>query len=198
MPVDSLLPMLVLAFSAAWTPGPNNALLAASGARFGLRQTMPHVLGVGLGFPVMVLIVGLVLAQAFQASLWLQEGLRWGGGALLLWMGWKIAMAGRPGQSATNDTPFSFVGAAAFQWVNPKGWVMAISITSLYLSRTAPIQTAAIIATTFLVAGLSSAFGWAWLGQMLSGWLGGGLRLRLFNLAMGVMVALGAVALFLE
>lgn len=198
MPMESFLPMLALALAAAWTPGPNNALLAASGARFGLRQTMPHVLGVGLGFPVMVLIVGLVLAQAFQTSQWLQQGLKWGGAALLLWMGWKIATAGRPGQRTATERPFSFLGAAAFQWINPKGWVMAVSITSLYLSRAAPVQTAAIIAGTFVLAGLSSAFGWAWLGQLLSRWLGDGPRLRLFNLVMGAMVAMGAAALFLE
>ena len=198
MPMETFVPMFALAFASAWTPGPNNALLAASGARFGLPRTMPHVLGVAFGFPLMVFIVGLVLGEAFQKSTLLREGLRWGGAILLLWMGWKIAHAGKAGEGTADARPFTFLGAAAFQWINPKGWVMAISITSLYLSREAPVMTAAIIAATFIAMGLSSALGWAFAGQALSGWLGSGARLRLFNGVMGAMVALGAVALMLE
>ena len=198
MQPDAFVPMLTLAFASAWTPGPNNALLAASGALHGLRRTMPHVLGIAVGFPLMVFIVGLFLGQAFHSSLLLQQGLRWGGAALLLYLGWKIGTAGPPGTGTASRRPFTFLGAAAFQWINPKGWVMAISITSLYLSRDAPLQTAAIIAATFALVGLTSALGWAWLGQTLAGWLGTGPRLRAFNGVMGAMVAAGAIALFLE
>lgn len=204
MPLDAFLPMLALAFASAWTPGPNNVLLAASGARFGLRRTLPHVMGVGLGFPLMVLIVGLFLGQAFQQSPLLQQGLRWGGAALLLWMGWKIANSGAPGSgegsgSGENSArPFTLLGAAAFQWVNPKGWVMAISTTAIYIAKDAPYVSAAIIAGAFLTMAFSSALGWAWAGHTLAGWLGTGRRLRAFNIVMGAMVALGAVVLLLE
>ena len=198
MPLDAFLPMLALAFASAWTPGPNNALLAASGARFGLRRTLPHAFGVGLGFPLMVFIIGLFLGQAFQQSLVLQQALRWGGAALLLWMGWKIANAGAPGSGNDTARPFTLLGAAAFQWINPKGWVMAISTTAIYIAKDAPYVTAAIIAATFLAMAFSSALGWAWAGQAMAGWLGTGTRLRLFNITMGAMVALGAVVLLLE
>jgi len=198
MPMETFVPMFALAFASAWTPGPNNALLAASGARFGLRATMAHNMGIALGFPLMVFIVGLFLGQAFQQSLILQQGLRWGGAALLLWMGWKIATAGAAGDGPGVGRPFSFLGAAAFQWINPKGWVMAISITSLYLSRDAPVATSAIIAATFILMGFSSALGWAWSGQAMAGWLGNGSRLRIFNIVMGAMVAAGAVVLIFE
>ena len=198
MPMESFVPMVALAFASAWTPGPNNVLLAASGARFGLGPTMPHVIGVGLGFPLMVFIVGLFLGQAFQQSLILQQGLRWGGAALLLWMGWKIATAGAVGAAQGAGRPFSFLGAAAFQWINPKGWVMAISVTSLYLSRSAPVTTSAIIAATFMLMAFTSALGWAWAGQAMAGWLGTGHRLRIFNITMGLMVAAGAAVLIFD
>ena len=198
MPMESFLPMVALAFASAWTPGPNNALLAASGARFGLGPTMPHVIGVGLGFPLMVFIVGLFLGQAFQQSLILQQGLRWGGAALLLWLGLKIATAGAMGAAQGAGRPFSFLGAAAFQWINPKGWVMAISVTSLYLSRSAPVTTSAIIAATFMLMAFTSALGWAWVGQAMAGWLGTGHRLRIFNITMGLMVAAGAAVLIFD
>lgn len=198
MPIDAFLPMFALAFASAWTPGPNNALLAASGARFGLRKTLPHVCGVGLGFPLMVLIVGLFLGQAFQQSPLLQQGLRWGGAALLLWMGWKIANAGAPGSGEGAARPFTMPGAAAFQWINPKGWVMAISTTAIYLDKDAPYLSTAIIAAAFLAMAFTSALGWAWAGQAMAGWLGTGTRLRIFNITMGAMVAAGAVVLLLE
>ena len=198
MPMETFVPMVALAFASAWTPGPNNALLAASGARFGLRATLPHVAGVGLGFPLMVLIVGLFLGQAFQQSHILQQGLRWGGAALLLWMGWKIANAGAAGAGAADAKPFSLLGAAAFQWVNPKGWVMAISTTAIYISKDAPVLTAAIIAAAFMAMAFSSALGWAWVGQAMAGWLGTGHRLRIFNITMGLMVAAGAAVLIFD
>ena len=198
MPMETFVPMFALAFASAWTPGPNNALLAASGAHFGLRATLPHVTGVGLGFPLMVFIVGLFLGQAFQQSLILQQGLRWGGAALLLWMGWKISRAGAVCAAQGPGRPFSFLGAAAFQWINPKGWVMAISVTSLYLSRSDPVTTSAIIAATFMLMAFTSALGWAWVGQAMAGWLGTGRRLRIFNIAMGLMVAAGALVLIFE
>ena len=198
MPMETFVPMVALAFASAWTPGPNNALLAASGARFGLRATLPHVAGVGLGFPLMVLIVGLFLGQAFQQSHILQQGLRWGGAALLLWMGWKIANAGAAGAGAADAKPFSLLGAAAFQWVNPKGWVMAISTTAIYISKDAPVLTAAIIAAAFMLMAFTSALGWAWAGQAMAGWLGTGHRLRIFNITMGLMVAAGAAVLIFD
>ena len=93
MPQDNLLALFALCVGTLFTPGPNNAMLAASGATFGFRRTLPHMLGVAVGFPAMLLIVGLALGGLFQTSALLREGLRWGGVALLLWIAFKIAMA---------------------------------------------------------------------------------------------------------
>lgn len=100
MTPDTFPALLALAVATLFTPGPNNAMLAASGANFGFRRTLPHLLGVALGFPLMLLIVGLALGGIFQASALLREGLRWGGAALLLWIAWKIARSGGSGRKA--------------------------------------------------------------------------------------------------
>ena len=196
MTLDAFLTLFALAFASAWTPGPNNALLASSGVNFGLRQTVPLALGVGLGFPLMVFIVGLFLGEAFQASAFLREVLRYGGAAMLLWVAWKIATSGGLGSSAASARPFRFHEAAAFQWVNPKAWVMAISLTAQFVNPAHPVTTALMIAGVFVVVGLSSAFGWAALGNVLRRFLSQGRRMRVFDAVMGAMIAVGVVYLF--
>ena len=197
MSVELLAVLTVFAFAASWTPGPNNALVAASGANFGLRRTLPHVLGIGLGFPVMALIVGLALGEIFAASAALREGLRWGGAALMLWVAWRIARAGGLG-GGNAPRPFTFVEAAAFQWVNPKGWVMALAVAAQFVHPDRPVATALIVAGVFAAAGLSSSLAWAGLGQALRRFLAVPRRLQLFNAAMGGLIALGVVVMLVE
>lgn len=198
MTPELLLALLVLAFAASWTPGPNNALVAASGANFGLRRSMPHVLGIGLGFPVMTFIVGLVLGEAFQQSALLREGLRWGGAALLLWVAWKIATTGGLGARPETARPFTFIEAAAFQWINPKGWVMAIAVTAQFIRPEAPYVSAVWIALVFVLAGVSSSLAWAGAGQAMRRWLSSPARMRGFNIAMGSLIALGVLYMVFE
>ena len=197
MSFELLLSLGMLAFAASWTPGPNNALVAASGANFGLRASLPHVWGIALGFPVMALIVGLALGELFAASAVLREVLRWGGAALLLWVAWQVARSGGLGRAA-RPRPFTFVEAAAFQWINPKGWVMALAISAQFVHPDRPVATAAIVAGVFLLAGLSSSLAWAGMGQALRRVLSAPGRLRVFNAAMGGLIALGVVAMLLD
>ncbi len=192
---DTIGALLALAFAAAWTPGPNNAMLAASGATFGFRRTLPHALGVTLGFPAMVFLVALGLGRAFQESEALRETLRWGGAALLLWIAWRIATAKGPGGGKGRAKPFSFLQAAAFQWVNPKAWAMCVAVVAQYASGTAPGAEALTCAAVFLVAGATSTHGWAGFGAAIGRLLGSGLRLRVFNLVMAAMVAAGVALL---
>lgn len=105
MSPDAIGALLALAFAAAWTPGPNNAMLAASGATFGFRRTLPHALGVTLGFPAMIFLVALGLGRVFHESETLRETLRWGGAALLVWIAWRIATAERPAQARADRSP---------------------------------------------------------------------------------------------
>lgn len=198
MSLESFIALLMLAIAASWTPGPNNALLAASGVNFGLRRTLPHISGVWIGFPVMVFLVGSFLGEAFQQSAPLREILRWGGAALLMWVAWQIATTGGLPSAARTAQPFSFWQAAAFQWVNPKGWVMAIAISAQFVSSEAPWLTATLVALAFAIAGLSSSLAWAGAGQLLRRVLAAPARLRVFNAAMGALIAIGVIAMVLE
>ncbi|MEL6979825.1 MAG: LysE family translocator [Pseudomonadota bacterium] len=189
---ERLVALTSFAFAGTWTPGPNNMMLANSGASFGFRRSVPHALGVALGFPAMAFCVALGLGEAFQHSALLRESLRWGGAAMLLYLAWRVATASAaPGDGAlTAGRPFTFFEAAAFQWINPKAWMMAIGVASTYLVGAAPLAEAAAVAAAFIAAGLSSAHGWAGFGAGMRTWLSKGRRLRFFNIAMGVALAL--------
>ena len=187
--------LLSLSIGTLFTPGPNNAMLAASGANFGFRRTVPHLLGVAVGFPVMMLGVGLLLGGLFQASALLRETLRWGGAALLLWIAWKIANSGGIGSKSGSAKPFTFVQASAFQWINPKAWSMAIAATSQFVTAQNPLVSTAIVASTFLTLGLLSASTWTLTGQALTRWLTTAKRLRIFNLTMAALIVLSVVQL---
>ncbi len=193
MTSETFLALIGLAIATLFTPGPNNAMLATSGANFGFRRTIPHALGVSVGFPLMVLIVGLLLGQLFQASALLREGLRWGGAALLLWIAWKIANSAGAGTEKGASAPMTFLGACAFQWINPKGWSMAIAATSQFIVADDPVRTALIVTTTFLILGLGSSSTWIGLGQAISGWLTTKARHRAFNLTMAALIVLSTV-----
>jgi threonine/homoserine/homoserine lactone efflux protein len=192
MPPETFLALIGLAIATLFTPGPNNAMLAASGAAFGFRRSLPHLTGVAFGFPAMLLVVGLVLGGLFQTSALLREGLRWGGAALLLWIAFKIATsAGTETKSAAR--PMTFLAAVAFQWINPKAWSMAIAATSQFIRPEDPGRLALIVAATFTLLGLGSASTWVGLGQAISGWLTTARRLRAFNLTMAGLILLSTV-----
>ena len=190
MPVEVFLALVALIFAAAWTPGPNNALVASSAVNFGLRRTVPHVMGITLGFPVMILLVGLFLGELFQTSAVLREAVRWGGAALLLGVAWSVARTGGIGFGIARARPFSLMEAAAFQWINPKGWAMAVAITAQFIDPAAPWASAGIVALVSVAAGLTSSLGWALAGRGLTRWLSTGRRLRLFNVVMGALIGL--------
>lgn len=188
MPIDIFLALVALSVATLFTPGPNNAMLAASGANFGYRRTVPHLLGVAIGFTVMLLVVGLLLGGLFQASALLRESLRWGGAAILVWLAVKIATSGGPGSKAGAPRPFSFLQAAGFQWINPKAWVMAIAATSQFVTEAAPVLSVTVVAAVFLGFGLLSSSTWTLAGQAMTRWLTTPARLRAFNLAMAGLI----------
>lgn len=189
---DLLAALFALAFASTWSPGPNNIMLANSGATFGWRATCPHAFGVALGFPLMLLGVALALGEAFQHSAPLREGLRWAGVALLLWLSWRVATAGRA-RAEGRGRPFTFIQAAAFQWVNPKAWVMAISTAAAFITGADPLRDALVCAAVFTISGLGSAHAWAVGGAAMRRVLSTDLRLRAFNAAMGALIALSAL-----
>ena len=197
MKLQILLALTGFAFATSWTPGPNNMMLAASGATFGWRLTVPHALGVALGFPFMVFLIALGLGEVFQRSQVLQTGLTWGGFAVMLYLAWRIATAGAA-KATSRTRPLRFHEAAAFQWVNPKAWVMAIGVSATYARGDDPITDAAIIAAAFVLAGLTSSQTWAAFGAGIGRVLGTGTWLRAFNITMGLLLVACALWLVLD
>lgn len=196
---ERLLAMFGFALAATWTPGPNNAMLTNSGATFGFRRTQAHALGVALGAAAMVFVVALGLGEVFQRSALLRETLKWLGAALLLYIAWRVATAGRPANAETEGgRPFTFLEAVAFQVVNPKVWMMSIGVASAYLVGASPMAEAGAIAGAFLLAGLSSAHSWAAFGSALRDWLAQGSRLKMFNRLMGLSLALFVIPILLD
>lgn len=188
MDLQTLLALAGFAFATTWTPGPNNMMLAASGATFGWRPTQPHALGVTLGFTVMVFLIALGLGEVFQRSPALRQGLAWAGFAIMLWLAWRIATAD-VAKSGARARPLRFHEAAAFQWVNPKGWAMAVGVSAAYAQGGNPLAEAGLIALVFAIAGFTSSQSWAAFGAGAGRLLGAGMRLRAFNIAMGLLLA---------
>jgi len=139
--------LAVFALVSSITPGPNNLMLMASGANFGLRRSVPHMLGMALGFVAMVFLVGIGLQQMFTTWPPAHTALKAVCVAYLLYLAWKIANAAPPERTASAGNPFTVLQAAAFRWVNPKAWARALTATSVY----APTQTFGAIALVALV-----------------------------------------------
>ncbi len=194
MTPETFIALLVLAGSTVWTPGPNNTLLAYSGARFGMRRTWPHTLGVAFGFPAMVFIVGLFLGELFQRSALLQQVLGWVSIAVLLWIAWRIATSGSISGTGDRARPFTFIEAVGFQWINPKAWSMAIAVSAQFIEPEQPFVTTLIVAGAYLVIGFTSAWGWTLAGTAMTRWLTTDNRQKWFNLVMGLLIA-GCVVL---
>lgn len=187
MTYDLLIGLVAFAFVSSITPGPNNMMLMASGANFGVRQTIPHMLGVALGFGFMVVLVGVGLMAVFDRWPMSHSIIKWAGVAYMVWLAIKIARSGPPQPGAARARPFGFIQAAAFQWVNPKAWTMALGAIAAYAPQR---DLAAVIgvAAVFTLVNLPSVGTWAVMGQALGGWLGDARRLRLFNYAMAALL----------
>ncbi len=194
MPFDSILALFGILLAATWTPGPNNLMLASSGATFGLRATLPHIVGVFVGFGFMLFTVALGLGEVFDRFPVIQTVLRWAGAALLLWVAWRIANTKAPGEPGARIRPFTFLQAAAFQWINPKAWAMCVGLVGQFLNAEQPVLSAAIMAVVSMLSGATSATGWAAFGQFLQRWLKSPLRLRVFNLTMAGIIVAGVIA----
>ena len=195
---EAFLSLIVLAFATLFTPGPNNIMLASSGATFGFRRTLPHMLGIIIGFPAMILGVGFFLGQVFENSAILRDVIRWLGAALMLWIAWKIATAGGISSANGRARPMKLHEAAAFQWVNPKAWAMIIAVTSQFVTGDNGRVVIPLIALVFATIGLTSTTLWAGFGTAMTRWLKTPGRLTLFNRSMAALIAASIVILFLE
>ncbi|ATG47517.1 LysE family translocator [Celeribacter ethanolicus] len=187
MDMTLFLALLAFGFVTSVTPGPNNLMLLASGANFGIRRSLPHMFGIAFGFTLMVFIVGLGLAEAFETFPVLRQVMMVVAVLYMLWLAWKIAHAAAPGEKEATGKPLSFLQAAAFQWVNPKAWIMAISAQTNYAQDTTWLA-AGIVAFGFLLMNLPAISLWAWLGQEIRRFLTNPRRLVAFNWTMAALL----------
>ncbi len=192
MTYELFLALLGFALVTSVTPGPNNLMLMTSGANFGFRRTIPHMLGISIGHAFMVFLMGLGVGQAFHLFPVLNTVLKIAAVAYMLWLAWKIAHAAAPGEGGARARPFTFLQAAAFQWVNPKAWAMALGSVAAY-APDETIRSYLIVALVFAGVNLPSVSVWAAAGQALRRWLTDPRRLRAFNWTMAVLLILSLV-----
>lgn len=190
MTTELLLAFTIFAFVSAITPGPNNVMVLASGVNFGFVRTVPHILGIALGMVVMVAAVGLGLGGLFRAFPALAEVLRYVGAAFLLYLAWRIARSGGPATGRSGERPLSFVGAAAFQWVNPKAWVMVFGAVTAYAPRDGYMRNVLVVAVVFGLVVIPSVSMWAAFGMAMRRFLASPWRMRVFNVAMAALLVL--------
>jgi threonine/homoserine/homoserine lactone efflux protein len=188
MPGALLWGLAVFCFVSSITPGPNNLMLLTSGVNFGVRRTVPHLLGVGLGFTLMVALVGLGLAGIFARFPALLVAMKWLGAAYMVYLAVKLARAAPVRAGATAGRPMTFLQAAAFQWVNPKAWVIALTAIATYTSPNDYLRTVGLVALVFGAVNLPCISSWVLFGTALRHVLQRPLVLRSFNLVMAALL----------
>jgi threonine/homoserine/homoserine lactone efflux protein len=198
MSVEVFLAMVSFAFVMAFTPGPNNVMLTASAANFGFTRSIPHMLGVSLGFVILLAASGAGLGALLANIPTTQTVLKIVGAAYMLWLAWKVANAGPTGDgSGTDARPLTFLQAAAFQWVNPKGVVIALGAIALYVSPGRPVADLLILLVVFGLVTLLSTVSWSLFGVALSRLLRDRRRARIFNVCMALLLVASIVPMLL-
>ncbi|HGN3509350.1 TPA: LysE family translocator, partial [Providencia stuartii] len=193
MNIETFISLSMFSFVTSITPGPNNIMLLASGMNFGLKRTMPHALGVSIGFLVMLIAVGMGVGALIKSSEIVYNILKYLGIAYLLWLAWKTTISRSVGSAKnSNEKPLTLLEAALFQWVNPKAWMMAISGMALYTDSTNPYSSMLLVAVIFSLINFPSVTIWAMFGSELRERLKNPNVLKKFNLIMGLLLAASA------
>jgi threonine/homoserine/homoserine lactone efflux protein len=190
MPLDTFLALVLFAFTTSITPGPNNMMLFASGVNFGFRRTIPHMLGIGVGFFSLLLGVGLGLGAVLHTVPIVYTVLKFAGGAYLVWIAWKIGTSRSLSEGEGAVKPMAFLSAAAFQWVNPKAWVMAVTAMATYTIADVYFASVLVVGLVFAAVNVPSVSTWAGFGSALREWLSDPVRLKWFNISMAVLLVL--------
>lgn len=195
---ELLLAALTFAFVTSVTPGPNNVMLTASGANFGLLRTVPHILGITVGVVVMIYAVGLGAAQLLQPYPPLHQGMKIVSAAYLLWLAWAIARAGQPGKSAHRPArPMTVLQAALFQWVNPKAWIMIAGALPAFTTVGGDlVPELSLIAFAYVVTCPPSCTLWCGFGIAIARLLGTARAWAWFNGIMAALLAASVATIF--
>jgi len=197
MTAEQVLAFVVFAIVAAITPGPSNVILTSTGATVGVLRGLPSLCGVAIGMGVMMFLVAFGLGSLVLQSVVIVQGLKWCGIGFLLWLSWKIATAGRS-EATTDKAQVGFWQAAAFQWVNPKSWLVCASAAGTYLQGQvgSVFEQSLFFSVLFVLAALPSCFVWLAFGATIQRLMRTERSLRLFNIAMGALLA-GSILLFI-
>ncbi|MDX5408080.1 MAG: LysE family translocator [Chromatiaceae bacterium] len=197
--MDLLLAVLFFAFSTTITPGPNNVMIMSSGVNYGIRASVPHWLGICLGFPLMVLLVGLGFGVVFERYPHLHQLIKVLGVAYLLWLAWRIASAEPKAIEQGKSKPFSFMQAALFQWINGKAWVMASGAIAAFTTVGGVYWVeVSIITAAFLLVAFPCVGAWLVFGAVLRKVLTNAVFQRLFNITMAIILVLSVVPVLIE
>jgi threonine/homoserine/homoserine lactone efflux protein len=186
-------PFMTYTFVMSITPGPNNLMLTAAGASFGFRRTLPHILGIVCGFLVQLLAVCAGLAAIFARWPRLQSTLAWAGAAYLLYLGWQM-LGRQDAETRVAARPVTFLQAAAFQFLNPKAWLMTVTAATLFLPQElGPLASGGYMAVVMEGIGVPCMAVWALFGSSLRGVIGAPRGRRVFNLGMALALVGTAV-----
>lgn len=190
MELATLYSFIIYSLVTAVTPGPNNIMLTASGLNFGFRRSIPHILGVAMGFGLMVAIVGLGIGSVLANSPALFETIRVLGILYLMYLAWRIATAGvTPSEDGQGGRPLGFIGAALFQWINPKAWVITLSAVTSYTSSGSNLSLFLTLGLVYTIVSLPAVSAWAYMGSKLQGLAADARRIRWFNWSMALLLA---------
>ena len=190
MTAAHFLSLYLFALIASGTPGPNNIMLMTSAVNFGLRRSLPHLAGAWVGVPLLMLGVGYGLYGLLMAFPWLFVALRVVALAYLLYLAWRIATAGDPQSGRTGGRPLTFLQAAAFQWVNPKVWMMAVTAIATFGRADHLGVDVAIVAATFPLANAIPLISWTLFGTVMRRLLSSPRTVSLFNVSMAILLLL--------
>ena len=193
--MEIVLSVLLFALVSTVTPGPNNIMIMTSGVNFGVWRTLPHYLGICFGFPAMVVAISLGLGKVFEAFPQLHLVVKVLGITYLLYLAWRIATTATEIDGEKTSKPLSFLQAAAFQWVNPKAWVMAVGALATFttVSSGEVLQQSFWIGLTFLLVSVPCVGSWMLGGAGLRKLLRKPLYRRMFNWSMGALLALSVI-----
>ncbi|HEX7642825.1 MAG TPA: LysE family translocator [Burkholderiaceae bacterium] len=195
--LSTLFPLALFAFVSSITPGPNNIMLTSSGILFGFLRTVPHMLGITVGFGVLLALCAAGVGQLVLAAPAVHLGLKVAGSAYLVWLAWQLRSMSFV-QRDDEARPMSLFGAAMFQFANPKAWVMAVTGASAFLPMMQPLWFAvAVFCLVFCVVNLPCISVWAGAGAVLRRYLAQPKWQRLFCAAMVLLTLYSAVAIWL-
>jgi len=194
MPIDMFSALVAFAAAMAFTPGPNNIMVTASGVNFGFARTIPHILGITFGFFVLVSVCAAGLGAAFAAYPPLQVALKVAGALYLLWLAWKIATSAPASDDEPHVAePISFWQAALFQWLNPKALVAALSGVALYVRPAHWVADFTVLQIVYTVATILAVATWTGFGVALRRVLADPKHARIFNFAMALLLVASIV-----